>query len=158
MAGPQCLPRLGSPPTLGDTARAMSQENVEVVRRMFAAFREGDWAAAFEPVDPNIEMDTTRTPIHGLDRVYKGREEVAGFWVEWLEAWGEQRIEDPELIDARDRVVMWTTGHRIQGRGSGIEVSIPPYAWVMTLRDGRIVQATMYMEKDEALEAAGLSE
>ena len=114
--------------------------------------------AAFEPVDPNIEMDTTRTPIQGLDRVYKGREEVAGFWAEWLEAWGEQRIEDPELIDARDRVVMWTTGHRIQGRGSGIEVSIPPYAWVMTLRDGRIVQATMYMEKDEALEAAGLSE
>ena len=84
----------------------MSQENVEVVRRMFAAFRDGDWAAAFEPVDPDIEMDTTRTPIQGLDRVYKGRDEVAGFWVEWLEAWGEQRIEDPELIDARDKVVM----------------------------------------------------
>ena len=36
-----------------DTARAMSQENVEVVRRMFAAFRDGDWTrTAFEPLIP----------------------------------------------------------------------------------------------------------
>ncbi len=137
----------------------MSEENVEIVRRMFAAFRDGDWAAAFEPVDPTIEMDTTRSPLEGLDRVYKGREEVAGFWREWLEAWGGQQIEDPELIDAGDdKVVLWTTGHQVRGRGSGIEVSIPPYAWVTTLRDGRIVQGTMYMDRAEALEAAGLSE
>ncbi len=137
----------------------MSEENVEIVRRMFAAFRDGDWAAAFEPVDPTIEMDTTRSPLEGLDRVYKGREEVAGFWREWLEAWGGQQIEDPELIDAGDdKVVLWTTGHQVQGGGSGIEVSIPPYAWVTTLRDGRIVQGTMYMDRAEALEAAGLSE
>ena len=128
------------------------------VLRAYGAANRRDFDLLILPLDPNIEMDTTRSPMHGLDRVYKGREEVAGFWVEWLEAWGEQRIEDPELIDARDRVVMWTTGHRIQGRGSGVEVSIPPYAWVMTLRDGRIVQATMYMEKEEALKAAGLSE
>ncbi len=137
----------------------MSEENVEIVRRMFAAFRDGDWAAAFEPVDPSIEMDTTRAPIEDLDRVYKGREEVGGMWLEWLEAWGGQQIEDPELIDAGDdKVVLWTTGHQLQGRGSGIEVSIPPYAWVTTLRDGRIVQGTMYMDRAEALEAAGLSE
>jgi SnoaL-like domain len=64
----------------------MSQENVEVVRRMLIAFRNGDWAAAAEPLDPDIEMDTTRTPISGLDRVYNGLEEVAAFWREWLEA------------------------------------------------------------------------
>jgi ketosteroid isomerase-like protein len=137
----------------------MSEENVEVVRRIFAAFRTGDWAGALEPVDPSIEMDTTRSPLDGLNRIYKGREAVAGFWREWLEAWGGQQFEDPELIDAGDgNVIMWTTGHRVKGRGSGIEVSIPPYAWLMTLREGRMVQATMYLDKAEALEAAGLSE
>jgi len=136
----------------------MSEENVEVVRRMFEAFRRRDWAAAGEPVHPEIEMDTTRSPLAGLDHVYKGREEVARFWREWLEAWGPQQIEEPELKGAGDKVLMWTTSHQIQGRGSGIEVSIPPYAWVMTLRDGKIVEATMYMHKREALEAAGLSE
>jgi ketosteroid isomerase-like protein len=62
------------------------------------------------------------------------------------------------LIDAGDQVVMWTTGHQLQGRGSGAEVSIPPYAWVMTLRDEKVVRATMYMDKGEALEAAGMRE
>jgi ketosteroid isomerase-like protein len=136
----------------------MSQENVEIVRRMLIAFRNGDWAAAAEPLDPDIEMDTTRTPISGLDRVYNGLEEVAAFWREWLEAWGAQNYEDPELIDAGDQVVTWTTGHRIQGRGSGIEVAVPPYAWVATLRDGKVVRGTMYMDKAEALEAAGVRE
>jgi ketosteroid isomerase-like protein len=141
-----------------DTARAMSKENVEIIRRMGIAFENGDWAAAVEPVHADIEMDTTRAPLHGLNRVYSGAEEVAGFWREWLEAWGAQQIEDLELIDAGAQVVMWTQVHELKGRGSGIEVNLPPYAWVMTLRDGKIVQATMYMDKAEALKAAGLSE
>jgi ketosteroid isomerase-like protein len=136
----------------------MSQENVEVVRRMWIAFRDRDWATAFEPVHPNIEMDTTRAPIRGLDRVYKGREEVARFWLEWLEAWGAHHIEDAEFIDAGDQVVVWTTRHTVTGRGSGIDVEIPPYAWVAALSQGKVVRGTMYMDKDEALEAAGLSE
>ncbi len=66
----------------------MSQENVETVRRMFEAIRVRDWAAALAPVDPEeIEMDVTRSPIEGLDGVYKGREQVAFFWGQWLEAW-----------------------------------------------------------------------
>ena len=136
----------------------MSEENVAVVRGMSDAFRNQDWAAAFEPVHPEIVMDATRVPIEGLARVYEGAEEVAGFWREWLEAWGGQSWADEEFIDAGDRVVFWVPEHHLQGRGSGIEVDIPPYAWVMTLRDGKIIQAALYLEKSEALEAAGLSE
>jgi hypothetical protein len=101
-------------------------------------------------------MDTTRSPLAGLDRVYKGLEEVARFWREWLEAWGEQHYEDPELIDAGDQVILWVTSHEIRGRGSGIKVGIPPYAWLVTLRDGKVVRGIMYMDKGEALEAAEL--
>jgi hypothetical protein len=68
----------------------MSQENVEIVRRIAVAFREHDFAASAKPLHPDIEMDTTRGPIEGfeLDRVYRGLEEVAEFWREWLDAWG----------------------------------------------------------------------
>jgi ketosteroid isomerase-like protein len=136
----------------------MSEENVEIVRRMTRAFRDGDWATAFEPVHPEIEMDTTRIPVRELAGVYRGAEEVAAFWREWLEAWGIQEIEDVELIDAGDKVVSWTQVHQLQGRGSGVQVSIPPYGWVTTMRDGKIVDATIYTDKAEALKAAGLSE
>ncbi len=136
----------------------MSEENVEIVRRIFEAFRNREWAGAFEPVDAEMVMDTTRIPIDGLNRMYKGREEVARFWAEWLEAWGDQQIAEPEIIDAGDRVFVWVTSHEFSGRGSGVTVDFPPYAWLATLRDRKVVRATMYMDKQEALEAAGLSE
>ena len=134
----------------------MSVENVEVVRRMSTAFKQGDWAAAFEPVHPEIEMDATRVPLPGANRVYTGREEVAGFWSEWLEAWGAQAFEE-ELIDAGDKVVLWVPAHELRGKGSGVDVVMPAYAWVMTVRDGKIVGATLHLDKAEALAAAGLS-
>ncbi len=137
----------------------MSEENVEIVARMFEAFRARDWAAALESVDPEeIEMDVTRAPLEGLSGLYRGREGLAEFWGQWLEAWGDQEIEDPELIDGGDEVILWVTKHKFQGRGSGITVDFPPYAWLVTLRDGRIVRGTIYMDRGEALEAAGLTE
>jgi len=136
----------------------MSRENAEIVRRMFDAFRNADWAVAARPLHPDIEMDTTRAPISELAGVYMGLEEVAGFWRGWLDAWGVQTYEDPELIDAGDQVLSWVTGHHLRERGSGVEVGLPPYAWMVTLRDGKVVQATMYMDKKKALEAAGLRE
>jgi ketosteroid isomerase-like protein len=138
----------------------MSWENVEIVRRMTDAFKRRDWAAATEPLDAEMELDATRSPYAaklGLNHVYRGLEDVTGFWGEWLEAWGEQDWAE-ELIDAGDQVVMVFTGHRLRGKGSGIEVGIPRYVWVATLREGKLVRATFYMDKTEALEAAGLSE
>jgi len=136
----------------------MSEENLQIARRMWEAFRDRDWEAAFELVDDKMVMDTSRTPIEGLNRIYRGREDVARFWIQWLEAWGEQQIAEPELLDADDQVVAWFKSHRIKGRGSGVLVDIPPYAWVATVSDGKFVQGTMYMSREEALEAAGLSE
>ena len=136
----------------------MSQENAEIVRQIASAFRDGDWAAAAAPLHPDMEMDATRVPMGELASVYKGLQEVASFWVQWLEAWGGQYYADPEVIDAGDQVVAWFTGHRLRGRGSNIEVGIPPYAWVATVREGKVVRSTLYMDKQEALAAVGLAE
>ena len=135
----------------------MSRENIQVCREMLEAFRSRDWAGAFEPVDPDIEMDTTRAPLAGLAGVYRGQEEVAAFWAQWLDAWGEQDLGEPEFIDAGDTVVMWMAMHHLLGRGSGIPIDFPPYAWVSELRDGKVVRATLFMDRDEAIAAAGLS-
>ena len=141
----------------------MSQANVEVMQQLTQATRNDDlvaaWTAAAELLDPEIEMDTTRLPAPGLAGVYRGPDEVAQFWREWAEAWGSLgQFEDPELIDAGDQVFAWYSQHEMRGRGSGIEVEMPEYAWVVTVRDRKIVQATLYLDKTEALEAAGLGE
>ena len=141
----------------------MSQENVEIMRQLTQATRNPDlvaaWTAAAELLAPEIEMDTTRAPIPGLTGVYRGPGEVVRFWRDWVEAWGSLgQIGDPVLVDAGDQVYAWFTQHELRGKGSGVGVEMPEYGWVVTVRDSKIVEATLYMDKDEALEAAGLSE
>lgn len=141
----------------------MSQENVEVVRQLTVATRKDDlvsaWTAAAELLDPEIEMDPTRLPAPGVAGVSRGLDEVARFWRDWADAWGSLgQFEDPELIDSGDQVVAWFTQHEMRGKGSGIEVKMPEYAWVATVRDRKIVRAVVYLDRVEALEAAGLSQ
>ncbi|MDX6616127.1 MAG: hypothetical protein QOD60_1218 [Solirubrobacterales bacterium] len=109
--------------------------------------------------DPDIEMDTTRLPVPGLAEVWSGRAEVARFWQTWVDAWetyGE--FEDPELIDAGDQVVACFERHEIRGVGSGVAVPMPPYAWVWSFHDQKVLRATIYMDRAEALAAAGVKE
>lgn len=141
----------------------MSERNVETVRRLILAMEDEPdvvaWAAtALEVLHPDIEMDTTRAPIPGMAGVYRGPNEVAEFWGEWLDAWEALGRTDPELIDAGDQVVSWTTHQEMRGKGSGVAIEMPEFGWVTTFRDQKIVRATFYMDKSEAFEAAGLSE
>jgi ketosteroid isomerase-like protein len=136
----------------------MSQENVDVVRRLDAGFLDQDWPRVLALVHPDVEMDATRSPITGLDGLHRGLEECGRFWNRWYEAWDSVTWEDPEYIDAGEKVVMWNAGQKLRGRGSGIEVELPEYGWVQTIRDRKVVQATLFMERSEALEAAGLQE
>jgi hypothetical protein len=50
-----------------DTERAMSQENVEIVRREYAAFAARDWAALADLCHPDIEYETLKSApgVHG---------------------------------------------------------------------------------------------
>lgn len=138
----------------------MSGRNVEVVRQFGEVFATADagaaWAAALEMMHPEMEMDVTRLPAPGLARVYAGVEEIARFWTEWLDAWGSVGVvEDIEVIDAGDTVV-FSANQTLRGKGSGVEVPMPEYAWTVRFRDGKVVNATLYMSRSEALVAAGL--
>ena len=141
----------------------MSQENVEIVRRMERVIAGDDpataWSAITELLHPEIEMDTTRVPALGLKTVSRGIEQVGRWWASWLEAWGTLGQWEPsEVIDAGDQVLVWTSQHELRGKGSGIGVAMPEYGWVMELRERKIVRATFYEDKEEALQAAGLRE
>jgi ketosteroid isomerase-like protein len=141
----------------------MSEESLEIARRIIVAFRNADdeAAAGLLPAltHPDIEMDTSRLPVPGLARVWRRPDEVARFWLSWREAWATYGVfEDPELIEAGDQVVACFKRHEMKGAGSGVAVPMPAYAWVWSFRDGKVWRATIYMDRAEALEAAGLSE
>jgi hypothetical protein len=133
----------------------MSEENVEIVRRLIAAWHSNEQDTVIGILDPEVVIDATRrlvnpqtyTGIQGMRRMVADRDEV----------WEEFRMEPDEVLDAGDRVV--AVGRWVgKGKGSGIEVQ-QPVADVFTLHDGRVVRAELgFTDRAEALEAAGLSE
>jgi uncharacterized protein len=131
----------------------MSQENVEAVRRLYDAFSTGDFARALEQAEPDFEWIPPARDIQGPAQ---GRDELQRLLRNQEEAYEEFRIEAEELTDHGDQVVAFI---RIRGRGrsSGVEFDIRA-ATVWTFDKGRLVRGKAYPNRNEALQAAGLSE
>jgi len=134
----------------------MSQENVEIVRRILGLWNAGGVGPDRYPefFDPGLRMDLRGRKINPA--VYDGYEGLDRFASDVGEVWDQFSIELVDLIDADSQVVsvMQATG---RGHGSGIEVE-GELAWVWTLRDGRILRVEGDFDRASALEAAGLEE
>ena len=127
---------------------------MQLVERAFDALSRRDMEAFLEVTDPDVVTDWSRAlgPERGT---FKGREEVTRFLRSWWEAFDESEIVVDELIDAGDHVVSAFHG-RQRGRGSGAVVEGRGSVLVWTFRDGKVVSATLYQHRDEALAAVGL--
>jgi ketosteroid isomerase-like protein len=129
----------------------MSDDNVEIVKGIFAAWERGDfsfigWA------DPEIEFD-----LPGLmSGVTRGIEEMGHAFGEWLRAFSNFIVEVRGFRDAGDKVVV-TLVFRGEGRGSGIPIDEIPGAAVLTLRNGKVVRIVGYTDPEAALDDAGIS-
>jgi ketosteroid isomerase-like protein len=134
----------------------MSQENIELVRRVYDATLRSDWNAMSELMDPDFEF---RGTVGGLEegRIAHGVQEfMEVFEQEDLDAWEERRFEPEDFIDAGDCVVVLQREYR-RGKASGVELELET-AVVFEVRGGRVVRIQGYMEPASALEAVGLSE
>ena len=143
----------------------MSRENVEVVRALqpepdvdiATLFRDEAVAErAIQALAPLFVHDFEATATILEPRRYTGVEGLRTLWLEWLEPWESYRAEIEDVIDAGDDVVVLT---RDYGRRAGMtaEVSVLGAA-VWTFREGKIARASFYADREEALEAVGLSE
>jgi ketosteroid isomerase-like protein len=144
------LPMATSP---GDTGRAMSQENVELVRGSFEAYLRGDLETALAGFDPEVEIYDHDIPDAGE---YRGLEGVLRWQDDWDREWESWRWDPEEYIDAGERVVAVLRVYA-KGRQSGVEVERLDGA-VYTMRDGKCVRLDYYGSKEQALEAVGLRE
>ena len=137
----------------------MSEENVEIVRRVYDAVARGDAATVLALYDPEVEFDFSRSPqgkLGLMKPVYRGHQGVRDWVRERHEDWDTIEDDLEELIDAGDEVISVVT-HRGRGRASGIMVDMSG-AGLWTIREGKIVRAVWFHTRADALEAAGLSE
>jgi ketosteroid isomerase-like protein len=138
-----------------DTGRAMSQENVELVRRAIDALNDGDIDRAVTHADPEGELHSAI--IGGAEgNVYRGHEGLRQWYAEVMESFTELRTELTEFRDLGERVVAFGR-IRARGRESGLELDAVT-GWVFTVRRGKLLRAEGYLSRDDALAAAGLRE
>jgi len=138
----------------------MSEENVEFVQGIVDAHQLGDFATVFAAYDPAIEWrtgDARTAQWSDFEPVYHGHEGVRTFWRTWFAAWETVDFEYEEFIDAGDQVLS-ILSQRMRGRTSGVELEWNSYAQVWTIRDGKVIRVEFFANRDEALEATGLSE
>ena len=76
---------------------------------------------------------------------------------DWPTQWEDFRIDLLEVIDAGDDVCVSVTRHRGRGSGSGIEMDFQVF-YVQHGRNGKLARLEMYLSREQALEAVGLSE
>src|SRR6478736_2621566 len=119
----------------------MSQENVELVRRLNDVYNERGFAENPDVLDAEFVWDVSRMEVP--DRAsYTGDEGFRSFFESWAEGFASDQVEAEERVDAGDRVVVMVH-HSGRGRTSGIEVD-QRYAMVWTVCDGRAMRMDMY--------------
>lgn len=136
----------------------MSEENLEIVRRLYEAAARRDTAAVLSLYDPGIELDASRTQRGAITgRLVHGHAALQRWLREWYGAWDNIDDDLEELIDAGEHEVISVMTQRGRGRTSGVEVE-DRLATLWTIRGGRIVRAVWFPTREEALAAAGVSE
>jgi ketosteroid isomerase-like protein len=134
----------------------MSRENVEVVTSVYDAWARRDQRSAFRVHASDIEWDMSRALGDFGTDVYHGHDGVREWFRDLLAAFTVLDFSVEEITEAGDHVLA-TVHDRYVGRRSGAEVETHHYA-VWTLRDRKITRLCVYLDRAEALEAAGLRE
>jgi ketosteroid isomerase-like protein len=133
----------------------MSERNIELHRRFIEAFNARDVEAMIASCDPSIEYTSTFAAADGA--VYHGHDGMRCWHRDLAEAWGDEIRAEPEAyFDLGEHTLSFFMFHG-RGRRSGAEVAMPG-AQVLRWRDGRMVYAKGYTDRDDALSDLGVSE
>jgi ketosteroid isomerase-like protein len=139
----------------GEQGEEANRIDLERVRRNYEAFGQKDWDKAQSLMDPDITWHDPPGLAGG--GVYRGRKALRRAWREnFEETWAEFHLEPQQMIPSGDLLFV----HAVlsgRSRHEALEVSMDVFQ-VWTFRDGLAVKQESFLDRDEALEAAGLSE
>jgi ketosteroid isomerase-like protein len=134
----------------------MSQENVDLVRSIYADWERGDYSST-KWVHPEIEWVMVDGPSPGR---WTGAAGMEPAWRDFLSAWNAFRSEVEEYRELDEERVLVL--HHWSGRGktSGLELGwmTAKAATMFHIRDGRVTRLLVYFDRERALADLGFSE
>ena len=129
----------------------MLEERVKLLRRWIDAYNRGDYITATEGAHPDIELVPP-----GDQPPYRGIEQLR----DWMkpDAFSKQSTEAGEFRAVDDDRVLVLQHTWVTGASTGIEMDFD--AWFIWSFDdaGLVTRVEVFLDRDSALEAAGLSE
>ena len=132
----------------------MPQENVEWLRSAIEAFNRREGTKFDRLLATDAEIVPVRAAVEGT--TYRGNAAGSQYCVAVDDTWESLRWEVDEIRGVSESAV--AVGHiRGEGRETGATIDTSG-GWVAQFRNGLITSFRTYTNRDEALEAAGLSE
>jgi ketosteroid isomerase-like protein len=133
----------------------MPQAEIEALRAVYDAISRGDWDAALRDARPDFELiPPDQNPIAGT---YRGPGAIRGFFTELWAAFDQVTVQPTgEFLELDDQIVV-SLVMRLRPSDSPAEVEMEiTHLW--TMRDGRPARCQVFLRREEAVEAARLTE
>ena len=153
----------------------MSETNVDVARALFPAPLDltavfatpGALDAARHEFEPLVDPDfvTVHDPSAAAldigspttDGTTAGIDGFIGLWRDYLSAWDSWIVTPVDFIAVDDRRVLVLLDYRGRSKTHGAEIALAG-ANLLTVVQGRLTRLELFFKRQDALEAAGLSE
>lgn len=132
----------------------MSQENVQRVRDALKRFERGELDGKVFAEDARLS-GPEGWPEQGP---FVGREAIRRQFERLASDWSKRVFRDVEIVSAKGDWVVIAFRWETQGAASGLEASFDMAAAYRIGDDGAFTEAHFRWNRDDALEAAGLSE
>ena len=130
----------------------MSQERIDLIRRIFERWNAGEREINESDADPEVVVYSamTNAEYHGYDGIRSWMAEIDDQFEDW-------RLSIDQFQDAsEDRILVLGTVH-VRGRTSGVEFD-QPMGWLLRFAGERVIELRSVPGHAQALEAARLSE
>jgi len=132
----------------------MSEQNVEIVRRLYEAWRQDGYGPVPELMDPEIEFVNPAYAVepgtrHGYDGFAAAARSLGSVFSPY-------RVLDAQFFDVGDQVAV-----RARVATQSVAGEVPVEAergYVFDLRDGKVIRFAWFSDPLEALEAVGLAD
>jgi ketosteroid isomerase-like protein len=138
-----------------ESTESTSRRSETVWRLYNEGWAVGNLDLITELLDPRVVWTAIEdAPDAGT---YRGHEGVRRYWLDWLGDFDLHPFRIEEAIEARDRLVCVQRA-ATTGKGSGVRSELV-YACIYWFDDGeRITEVREYATREEAMEAAGLTD
>ncbi|MBS1968882.1 MAG: nuclear transport factor 2 family protein [Bdellovibrionales bacterium] len=129
-----------------------NKNEIEVVKKFYAALNQNDVPAALECLDPQIErVEFEGTPSAGR---FRGLSEMSAHISQGRSTWAEGSCNPERFISEGDKVVVLVHVHvRLKNKTEWIDGRV---ADAFTLKNGKIIEFRSFMKAEEAFKWAGV--